>query len=244
MEKKKEKYKIRLYSILIILGLLTCFFTCSLSETESRTYPLIEEIALPEEPQEEVKHYTPFDGNYDKTFNDLHKLHTEEATKLGFATMATHQDTARLKGNIVYLKPGEYENFIIDSLPHSIPIMIPQVARLIEEIGTSFRDSLKAIGFVDCKMVVTSITRTEADIKKLRRQNGNAIHESTHRHGTSFDISWLQFHVVDTLDTRTPYQSVLKKNLGKVLNRMSQEQKCYIKYETQQMCFHITIREQ
>lgn len=244
METKRHKYKVRYYQVIIIFGLIACFLTCSLSEDETKERPLIEEMKLPEKAQEitTAEYYPPFDGNYDRTFNDLHDLHIKEAERLGFTPMAVHQDTIRLKGKIVYLHPGEYTSFIIDSLPHSIPIMIPEVAALIEEIGRSFRDSLQAIDFPDCKIIVTSITRTDADIKKLKRRNGNAIHESTHRYGTSFDISWIRFHKTDTLDTRTPYQRVLKRNLGKVLNRMQQTKKCYVKYETQQMCFHITIR--
>lgn len=226
------------------MGLIICFFTCRLSETESKVYPLIEEITIPQETHQQTKEYTPFDGNYDKAFNDLHHMHAEESAKFGFASMSTHQDTNRIKCKFVYLKPGEYNDFVVDSLPHSIPIMIPQTANLIEKIGANFRDSLNEIGFVDCKIVITSITRTEEDIRKLRRNNKNAIHDSAHRHGTSFDISWLQFHPVDSLDTRTPYQSILKKNLGKVLNRLKQEGKCYVKYEAQQMCFHITVRRQ
>lgn len=244
MKKKEITYKALYCQAIVIFCLVASFTACQLSGSEQKQHPIIGDLKPPMKSPSPTVDLPAFDGNYAKTFNDLHKLHTEEAEKLGFRPMATHQDTARLKGQIIYLHPGEYENFVIDSLPHSIPIMIPEVAKLINEIGANFRDSLKTIDFPDSKIIVTSITRTEADIKKLRRRNANAVHESTHRHGTSFDISWIRFHKVDTTDTRTAYQRIQKRNLGKVLNRMSLEKKCYVKYETQQMCFHITIREQ
>lgn len=205
---------------------------------------MIGDIELPQNNQQtDSISSTYFRGNYSSAFNDLHELHMEEASKHGFLPMATRRDTNRMKGKIVYYKPGVYKNFVVDSLPHSMPVMIPAVAKLIEEIAVDFRDSLRVIDYPDCKIVVTSITRTGEDIKQLKRLNRNAISDSAHRFGTTFDISWLNFERVDSLDTRMAYNRILKRTLGKVLYNMQQRQKCYVKYEEQQMCFHITIRK-
>lgn len=220
------------------------FVACGFSEKKTDQHAVIGDIELPNEQKSvDSLRTTCFKGNFATAFNDVHELHMIEATRWGFSPMATRQDTNRMKGRIVYFKPGIYENFVVDSLPHSMPVMVPAVARLIEEIAIEFRDSLKQIDYPDCKIVVTSITRTDEDIKALRRSNRNAISDSAHRFGTTFDISWLNFERVDSLDTRMAYNRILKKTLGKVLYRMQQHRKCYIKYEEQQMCFHITIRK-
>lgn len=234
---------LRYCQIAVLFGVVF-FIACGLSERERGNHAVIGDIELPHKVQQkDPTNTTCFKGNYSTAFNDLHELHMAEATKQGFSPMATRRDTSRMKGKIVYYKPGVYENFVVDSLPHSMPVMIPPVAKLIEEIAVDFRDSLKMIDYPDCKIVVTSITRTDEDIKDLRRRNRNAISDSAHRFGTTFDISWLNFERVDSLDTRMAYNRVLKRTLGQVLYSMQQRNKCYVKYEENQMCFHITIRK-
>lgn len=241
-----KKYRFRTIQIILLFG-IGFFIACGLAESERRKHGVIGDLDLlsgaEASSQKQDSISSCFKGNYLAVFNDMHELHMAQATKWGFSPMETRRDTSRMKGKIVYHKPGEYENFVVDSLPHSMPVMIPAVSKLIEEIAIDFRDSLKVLDYPDHKILVTSITRTEEDIKQLRRINGNAISDSAHRFGTTFDISWLTFQRVDTLDTRMAYNSVLKRTLGKVLYNMQQRQKCYIKYEEQQMCFHITIRK-
>lgn len=239
-----KKYNLRYFQIGVLFGIVF-FIACGLSKKEEKSLHVIGDLLLPGKIEAVTDSicYTFFRGDYNTVFNDLHELHMSEATKQGFSPMVTRRDTSRMKGKIVYHKPGEYENFVVDSLPHSMPVMIPSVAKLINEIAVNFRDSLKLVDYPDHKILVTSITRTEEDIKQLRRINGNSISDSAHRFGTTFDISWLNFQRVDSLDRRMAYNSVLKKSLGKVLYNMQQRKKCYIKYEEQQMCFHITIRK-
>lgn len=233
---------LRCCQIAVLFG-IALFIACGLSEND-RAHVIIGDLEMPQLVAEEDSLCTTFfRGNYNTVFSDAHELHMGQASKYGFSPMATRRDTNRIKGRIIYYKPGVYANFVVDSLPHSMPVMIPAVAQLIEEIAVEFRDSLRLIDYPDCKIVVTSITRTDEDIKALRRTNGNAISDSAHRFGTTFDISWLNFERVDSLDTRMAYNRVLKHTLGKVLYRMQQMKKCYIKYEEQQMCFHITIRK-
>lgn len=238
-----KKYNSKYFQIVTLFG-IALFIACGLFDKEQKVDYVIEDIPVPySEVKVDSTYSTFFRGNYATVFNDAHDLHIEQAAKQGFAPMVNRRDTSRMKGKIVYHKPGEYDNFVVDSLPHSMPVMIPRVAQLIEEIAIDFRDSLTLVDYPDHKIIVTSITRTEEDIKQLRKINGNSISDSAHRFGTTFDISWLHFQRADTLDTRMAYNSVLKKTLGKVLYNMQQRKKCYIKYEEQQMCFHITIRK-
>ena len=67
-----------------------------------------------------------------------------------------------------------------------------------------------------------------------------------HFYGTTFDVSWKRFQKIEDEDGR-PLQDVsadtLKLVLSEVLRDLRKADKCYIKYELKQGCFHITTRE-
>lgn len=134
----------------------------------------------------------------------------------------------------------------VDSLTHSIPYLIPGAARLLDSIGNNFLDSLASKGLNPNKVIVTSVLRTKDDVKRLRRRNVNASENSAHFYGTTFDVSWKRFQKVEDEDGR-PLQDVsadtLKLVLSEVLRDLRKTEKCYIKYELKQGCFHITTRE-
>mgnify|MGYP003214588406 CR=1 FL=1 len=138
------------------------------------------------------------------------------------------------------------ELYAVDSLTHSIPYLIPGAASLLDTIGHNFLDSLTAKGLNPNKIIVTSVLRTQDDVKRLRRRNGNASPNSAHFYGTTFDVSWKRFQKIEDEDGR-PLQDVsadtLKLVLSEVLRDLRKADKCYIKYELKQGCFHITTRE-
>ena len=54
---------------------------------------------------------------------------------------------------------------------------------------------------------MTSVLRTQDDVKRLRRRNGNASANSAHFYGTTFDVSWKRFQKIEDEDGR-PLQDV------------------------------------
>jgi hypothetical protein len=185
-----------------------------------------------------------FDVKYPREFNDLNETQLVVAQAIGVPPVADREAAELLKGKLVEIQSGEY--YKVDSLTHSIPYLIPQAADLLERIGRDFLDSLSAKGLNPNKIVVTSILRTEADVKKLRKGNINASDQSTHRFGTTFDLSYWRFEKVPDLRGR-PYEDVppeqLRAVLGQVLKALHDQGTCYIKYERKQNCFHITVRK-
>ena len=137
------------------------------------------------------------------------------------------------------------EHYSLDSLTHSWPYLGPRASSLLDSIGLVFLDSLESKGLNPNKIVVTSVLRTKDDVKKLRRRNGNASENSAHFYGTTFDVSWKRFRKVEDTDGR-PSEDVsadtLKLVLSEVLRDMREANKCYVKYELKQGCFHITVR--
>ncbi len=125
------------------------------------------------------------------------------------------------------------------------PLLIPRAAALLDTISINFLDSLTSKGLNPNQIVVTSVLRTEDDVKRLRRRNVNASKNSAHFYGTTFDVSWKRFKKIEDEDGR-PLQDVsadtLKLVLAEVLRDLRKADKCFIKYELKQGCFHITTR--
>ena len=184
-----------------------------------------------------------WDVNFAREFNDLNDTQLEEARRIGIPTVEDREAAEQMKKRLVEITDGDL--YILGDLTHSIPFLTPEAARLLERIGLNFRDSLAAKGLNPYKLVVTSVLRTEEDVRTLRKGNLNASENSTHRFGTTFDLSYWRFVQVPELRGRA-YEEVrpeyLRATLSQVLKDLHDEKACFVKYEKKQACFHITVR--
>lgn len=182
--------------------------------------------------------------SYKRSFGDLNEKHLNAAQALGISPISSREEAERMKERLQLITTNEL--YAVDSLTHSLPYLIPEAASLLDTIGSNFLDSLVSKGLNPNKVVVTSVLRTKEDVKRLRRHNGNASENSAHFYGTTFDISWKRFQKVEDEDGR-PLQDVssdtLKLVLSEVLRDLKRAEKCYVKYELKQGCFHITARK-
>ena len=181
--------------------------------------------------------------SYKRSFPDLNDKHLEVAKAVGIRPLEDREEAESMKEKLTYITDNEF--YVVDSLTHSIPYLVPRASALLDTIGSNFLDSLAAKGLNPNQVIVTSVLRTQSDVKRLRRRNGNASANSAHCFGATFDVSWKRFKKVEDEDGR-PLQDVgsdtLKLVLSEVLRDLRQAEKCYIKYELKQGCFHITAR--
>ena len=181
--------------------------------------------------------------SYKRSFGDLNDVQLATAKKIGIRPISTREEAEEMKDRLIEI--AACERYGLDSLTHSIPYLIPQASALLDTIGVNFLDSLENKGLNPNKIIVTSVTRTKDDVKRLRRTNGNASMNSCHFYGTTFDVSWKRFEKVEDHDGR-PMQDVrsdtLKLVLSVVLRDLRKADRCYVKYELKQGCFHITAR--
>lgn len=181
--------------------------------------------------------------SYKRSFPDLNDAHLEVAKKIGIRPLADREAAEDMKEKLEHITGNDF--YVVDSLTHSIPYLVPRASALLDSIGSNFLDSLTAKGLNPNQVIVTSVLRTENDVKRLRRRNGNASANSAHCFGVTFDVSWKRFKKVEDKDGR-PLQDVsadtLKLVLSEVLRDLRKAEKCYIKYELKQGCFHITAR--
>ena len=186
-----------------------------------------------------------WDVKFAKEFNDKNDAQLEVAQAIGVPPVKNREEAERLKSKLVKLEATD--TYVIDSLTHSIPYLIPSAKELLDDIGRIFQDSLSAKGLNPHKLIVTSVLRTEDDIAALRKRNVNASENSTHSYGTSFDLSYWRYVKIPEFRGR-PYEDVppeyLRATLSQVLKDIhDQGNRCFVKYEKQQNCFHITVKQ-
>lgn len=184
-------------------------------------------------------HINPLGGTLGRVFNDSNYVHLDEAKRLGIEPINQLSDAWRLRRPVVHIR--NCREYVVDSLTHSLPYLVPEAAELLRTIGQRFNDSLAARGGGAYRLKVTSVLRTTHSIRRLRRSNVNAVEASAHQFGTTFDISYVKFICDSSGINRT--QEDLKNLLGEVLKAMRDEGSCYVKYERKQGCFHITARD-
>ena len=179
--------------------------------------------------------------SYRAKFNDLQEKQLKAAQAIGLSRPPKdREDAASMRHKLVEVTTGT--NYVVDDLTHSVPYLVPAAKRELDSIGAEWADILQRNGLPHYRFVVTSVLRTEKDVKSLQRTNRNATSNSCHCYGTTFDITYTRYDKV----TRTrDYMTVdnLKLVLGQVLLNHQRAGKIYVKYEAKQACFHITVRQ-
>ena len=181
--------------------------------------------------------------NFKACFPDTQAVQLTAAMKYGVKRVKNREDAENRKNELVYVGANPY--YHIDPLYSSIPYLVPRAAVLLQDIGQAFFDSLYVKGIPLHRPIVTSVLRSEADVVKLRRHNGNATENSCHLYGTTFDICYNRYETVENPNgpARRPVRNdSLKYVLSEVLRDMREQGRCYIKYEVKQGCFHMTVR--
>ena len=190
----------------------------------------------------EVKHRIFSVPHFGNTFPDQQDVQILAANKYGVNPVQNREEAEHSKGKLVYV--GSNPFFYVDKLNNSIPYLVPRASVLLQDIGRAYFDSLQIKGIPLHKIIVTSILRTKDDVAKLRTRNGNATENSCHLYGTTFDVCYNRYKQIQTrLQPRRQVQNdTLKWVLSEVLRDMRDRNRCLVKYEVKQGCFHITVK--
>lgn len=177
-----------------------------------------------------------YDASYAEIFNDSNAYQFAFAQKIGITPISEIGQAYFTSKPIVHITTNE--NFVIDTLTHSVPFLVPEAAKLLNDIGAGFINKLKKNGYSGWRIIVTSLLRTPESVKKLRRVNSNATEASTHQYATTFDITYNKYYASSNA---TPCNEIeLKRTLGEVLLELRRDKRCMVKYERKSPCFHIT----
>ena len=182
--------------------------------------------------------------SYAKCFPDVQDVQIVAARKWGVRPVRNRQEAEHRRKELVYV--GANPLYCIDrGMSHSIPYLVPRAAQLLSTIGRNYLDSLYVKGIPLHRIIVSSVLRTEDDVARLTRRNGNASDQSCHRFGTTFDICYNRYSTVSPPgepERRAVQNDTLKWVLSEVLRDIREQGRCFVKYEVKQGCFHITVR--
>ena len=186
--------------------------------------------------------YKPTPGKpsiYERSFNDMQDKQKAAALANGLVPFKSRAEIEeqykelRRKDKLVRIETNS--KYVVRELTYSSPYVVPKVEKLLEDIADTFQAKTQS----KAKFMVTSVLRTEEDIKKLRGVNGNASTASCHCNATTIDISYVRFEE-DRVKPRDLYQ--LRLALAQTLHELRKEGRCYVKIERKQYCYHITVR--
>lgn len=261
MRVTKNRYLESFSIVVILLALVRCAFpdvaktkVTKMDECQEVTVDTIIERTLPDTSSIRHPRYYRPDGTlvknrifsvpcFQTTFPDSNGVQLEMANKYGVSPVQNREEAEYRKKELVYIGSNPY--FYIDKLNNSIPYLVPRASILLQDIGRAFFDSLQTKGIPLHKIIVTSVLRTKDDVERLRGRNGNATINSCHLYGTTFDICYNRYKTVEDPNGPSRYKvrnDTLKWILSEVLRDFRVQQRCYIKYEVHQGCFHMTTR--
>lgn len=177
-------------------------------------------------------------GSIGRVFSDGNDVHLAHARRAGIKPIEQTEDAWNATRGLVKIRSCSL--FYIQPLTHSYPYLTRDAADLLNEICARFRDSLRSRGGGSYRPKVTSVLRTQASVGRLRRVNRNALSESAHCYGTTFDISHSKFICDDSTATGRTFED-LKNLLAEVVADLRAQGRCVVKYERRQACLHITV---
>lgn len=177
-------------------------------------------------------------------FKDVNDTQIVAAQQFGIVPLDSRDGVDSIASQLIKIESSNA--FRLDSLTHSVPYLTPSASELLNTIAANFQAKLQEKGFTQYQFIVTSLLRTSDDVRKLRRVNRNAVKNSCHMYGTTFDIAYNCFERIDSLPDFTGNDAshkVLINTLGETLKELRDSNRCYVKFERGQPCYHITTRK-
>ena len=169
--------------------------------------------------------------NFRKDFDHINDVHLSAARRLGIHPLSSRDDLPKYKNKLVELHDTKY--YKVDKLTQSVPYLVPKAADFLTDLGRLMQE----YNGTHSRFIISSVLRTQADVKRLRRANGNASENSTHCYATTVDITYTRFDIHGNT-----YEGKIKEDLARALYDLQEQGYCYVKYEVKQPCFHITVR--
>lgn len=169
--------------------------------------------------------------NYQKDFDFVNDVHLVAAQALGIEPQETRADLEKQRARLVELRDTRYYQIL--PLTSSSPYLVPRAADFLTALGRLMQE----YSGTNSRFLISSVLRTQEDVRGLTRVNRNASTNSTHCYGTTVDITYSRFDVHGNIT-----EAGLKEVLARALYDMQSQGYCYVKYEVKQPCFHITVR--
>jgi uncharacterized protein YcbK (DUF882 family) len=169
-------------------------------------------------------------NNCNDLFNDNVKTHQIAYANESITPQNNDEGLNRLFRKGVLKNIESNESYLVRKLDHSKPLLMKKAVLFLDKLSISYNQKCKMSQLYYIPFEITSATRTIQSVGKLSKSNNNAIENSAHLRGKTFDISYRAF---------SGYEKQLDLFIS-ALNELKQQNKCYVKYE-RNGCLHITV---
>ena len=133
-------------------------------------------------------------------------------------------------GTLIEIKSCKF--YEVEPMDASLPCLLPKGVDFINGLALEYNTLCNQKNLAYVPFRITSATRTTQSVKHLMEGNENAIKNSPHLLGKTMDISYI-FNKNDSLQ---------KELFIQALSNLKKKGLCYVKYEVNRKCFHITCR--
>ena len=181
--------------------------------------------------------------SYKRSFGDEAAVHLNVAKKAGVRPIETGTSIMRLGNRVQEVKSTKA--YQVDTLRTSLPYLVPKAKALLDDLGASFLDSLKAKGLNPNRVMVSRLFQATEQAELLQLANMKKKSLPPYCYGTTFDVCGNRFCQVEGPDScyvQEVRADTLKLVLSEVLRDLKKDDRCYIKYEFKEDCFQITVR--
>jgi len=164
------------------------------------------------------------------TFTDEVQEHKKAYYNEGIEPQFNNTDLRKLYKKRELKKLESNDLFYVRNLKYSQPYILPKAYNFIYKICEEYNDSCSKNELDYIPIIITSVTRTKENVIRLQKINLNAIQESAHLKGKTFDISYKTFG---------KYNKQLELFID-ILLTYKEKNLCFVKYE-RNGCLHITV---
>ena len=169
-------------------------------------------------------------NNCQNLFDDDVKTHQIAYTNEGIKPQKNDDGLNILSQKGVLKNIESNDSYLVRKLDHSKPLLMKKAVLFLDKLSMNYKQKCEMSHLYYIPFEITSATRTIQSVGKLSKSNNNAIENSAHLRGKTFDISYRAF---------SGYEKQLDLFIS-ALNELKQQKKCYVKYE-RNGCLHITV---
>ena len=95
-------------------------------------------------------------------------------------------------GKLSIVKNSEF--YTIAKLSHSSPYLMPKAISFLQDLSKRYKSKCNKKNIQLVPFTISSLTRTKTDVLELNRVNKNAIIDSAHLRGKTFDVNYYAFN--------------------------------------------------
>jgi hypothetical protein len=178
---------------------------------------------------------------YSRKLKDLLPDYIAVSRASGIDKCNDKRELLRKAGGREIFRVRDGRGYLIEDLSFSYPYLTKGGKELLKEIGKRFRKKISGTTLRGSDFKITSMTRTNEILRKLRKSNSNVSENSPHFYGNAFDISYVRFSAKKWFVTDCD-KYYLKETLAEVIWQLREEKRCWATYEIKQGCFHVVAR--